>query len=186
MTALAGRRRRATLVVGIATVAVLAVAAALTVLGAVTLYNSTEGADPGGDEPELTFPDTPTGAIAAVDGEGKLASIAVLVVQPASRGGSVVAVPVSADSGGGAGPDRLPLAETVALQGPDALARELEIATRLQLDQVEVVDAARLGRCSSPSARSPSTSRPTSPTLAVRPSPRPARRPSTPSRPRRS
>ena len=150
MTALAGRRRRATLVVGITTVAVLAVAAALTVLGAVTLYNSTEGADPGGDLPELTFPDTPTGALAAVDGEGNLASVALLVVQPASRGGSIVAVPVSADSSGGAGPDRLPLAETVALQGPEGLARELEITTRLQLDEVEVVDAARLAELLEP------------------------------------
>jgi hypothetical protein len=144
VTALPGRRRRATLVVGIATVAVVVLAAALTVLGAVTLYNSTEGATPSAGEPALTFPDTPTGAIAALDDEGQLASIAVLVVQPASRGGSIVAVPVDADASGGVGPDRLPLAETVALQGPDALAPELEATVRLQLDQVEVVDAARL------------------------------------------
>jgi hypothetical protein len=144
VTALPGRRRRATLVVGIATVAVVLIAAALTVLGAVTLYNSTEGADPASDGEELTFPATPTGAIAAVDAEGRLASIGVMVVQPASRGGSIVAVPVSADASGGAGDERLPLAETVALQGPDTLPAELEIALRLQLDHVEVVDAARL------------------------------------------
>jgi hypothetical protein len=144
VTALPGRRRRATLVVGIATAAVVLIASALTALGAVTLYNSTEGADPSSDEPDLTFPDTPTGAVAAVDAEGRLASIAVLVVQPASRGGSIVAVPVSADASGGAGPDRLPLAETVALQGPEVLGPELEVVTRLQLDQVEIVDEARL------------------------------------------
>ena len=150
MTALAGRRRRATLVVGIATVAVVAVASVLTVLGAVTLYNSTEGATPAPDEPDLTFPDTPTGAIAALDDEGRLASIAVLVVQPASRGGSIVAVPVNADASGGVGTERLPLAETVALQGPDVLAQELEVALRLQLDQVEVVDADRLAELLEP------------------------------------
>lgn len=150
MTALAGRRRRATLVVGLATVAVIVIAAALTVLGAVTLYNSTEGANPASDEPELTFPDTPTGAIVAIDGEGRLASIAVLVVQPASRGGSIVAVPVSADASGGSGADRLPLDETVALQGHDVLARELEVTLRLQLDEVEIVDAARLAEMLAP------------------------------------
>jgi hypothetical protein len=144
VTALPGRRRRATLVVGLATVAVLVIAAALTVLGAVTLYNSTEGANPSPDEPDLTFPDTPTGAIVAVDEGGRLASIAVLVVQPAERGGSIVAVPVSADASGGAGADRLPLDETVALQGQEVLARELEVTLRLRLDEVDVVDAERL------------------------------------------
>lgn len=144
MTALAGRRRRATLVVGVMTVAVLVIAGGLTALGAVTLYNSTEGAGPRSDGAELTFPDTPTGAIAAIDDEGRVASIAVLVVQPASRGGSIVAVPVSADASGGAGDDRLPLAETVAMNGPDAFAAELEITVRLQLDHVEVMDAAAL------------------------------------------
>jgi len=144
VTALPGRRRRATLVVGIATVAVVLIAAGLTVLGAVTLYNSTEGAGPTSDGSELTFPDTPTGAVGALDDQGRLASIAVLVVQPASRGGSIVAVPVSADASGGAGDERLPLAETVAVNGPDALPAELEITTRLQLDHVEVMDAAAL------------------------------------------
>jgi hypothetical protein len=150
VTALAGRRRRATLVVGIATVAVLAVATALTVLGAVTLYNSTEGADPSTAEPDLTFPDTPTGAIAAVDAQGRLASAAIVVVQPSSRGGSIVAVPVSADASGGVGTERLPLAETVALQGTDVLAQELESTMRLQLDHVEVVTAEQLAELLEP------------------------------------
>jgi hypothetical protein len=150
VTALPGRRRRATFAVGILTVAVLIVAATLTVVGAMTLYNSTESADPAPDGPELTFPDTPTGAIAALDAEGRLASVAVLVVQPAGRGGSVVAVPVSADASGGAGADRLPLAETVAVQGADVIAAELEITMGLTLDHVEVVDAARLAELLAP------------------------------------
>ena len=41
--------------------------------------------------------------IAAVDDDGRLASLAVVVVQPAGAGGSVVAVPVSADASGGDG-----------------------------------------------------------------------------------
>jgi hypothetical protein len=144
VTALAGRRRRATLVVGVATITVFGIAAALTVLGAVTLYNSTEGASPSTATDELAFPDTPTGAFAALDEDGNLASLAVLVVQPAGQGGSIVAIPVSADASAGVGDERLPLAETVALQGTDVLARELEVTLRLGLDHVEVVDAERL------------------------------------------
>lgn len=150
MTALPGRRRRATVVVAVTTLVVFAVAAALTVLGAVTLYNSTEGASRSGVTDELAFPTTPTGALAALDEQGNLASIAVLVVQPAGRGGSIVAVPVSADASGGEGDERLPLAETVALQGVERLAGELEVALRLTLDHVEVVDAERLGELLAP------------------------------------
>ena len=144
MTALPGRRRRATIVVAVTTVVVFGVAAALTVLGAVTLYNSTEGASRPVPTDELAFPATPTGVLAAVDDRGNLASIAVLVVQPAGQGGSIVAVPVSADASGGDGDERLPLAETVALQGTDRLASELEVTLRLTLDHVEIVDEARL------------------------------------------
>jgi hypothetical protein len=144
VTALAGRRRRATVLVGLSTVAVIVIAAALTVLGAVTLYNSTEGADPSSDSSELAFPVTPTGALAALDDEGNLASIAVLVVQPSGRGGSIVAVPVNADASGGHGDERLPLAATVEQQGPESLPAELEVTLRLSLDHVDVVDADRL------------------------------------------
>ena len=144
MTALAGRRRRVTAIVGLGTVAVIGLATALTILGAVTLYNSTEGADPSSDSAELTFPDTPTGALAAVDDDGNLASIAVLVVQPAGRGGSIVAVPVNAVASGGDGDERLPLAATVEAEGSEALADELAVTLRLRLDHVAVVDADRL------------------------------------------
>ena len=45
MTALPGRRRRSTLVAAIAAAAAVAVVITLTIIGALTLYNSTEGAD---------------------------------------------------------------------------------------------------------------------------------------------
>ena len=52
---------------------------------------------------------------AAVDESGALASVAaVLVVQPSGAGGSIVTVPVSADSSNGKGDERLPIAETFA------------------------------------------------------------------------
>lgn len=144
MTALPGRRRRSTLIAAGAAVGAAAAAIGLGTLGAVTLYNSTEGADASSGRPELVFPSTPTGLLAAVDEGGQLASMALLVVQPSGSGGSVIPVPVSADASGGKGDERLPIAETMALSGADALPAEVEALLGLTLDQVEVVDADRL------------------------------------------
>jgi hypothetical protein len=144
VTALPGRRRRSTFIAAGIAVAGIAAAAGLGTLGAVTLYNSTEGAEASSGVPELVFPATPTGLLAAVDDDGALASMAVLVVQPTGQGGSIVTVPISADASAGNGADRLPIAETMSLDGAAALGPEAEILLGLTLDDVEVVDAARL------------------------------------------
>ncbi|MET0143342.1 MAG: hypothetical protein ABW328_00930 [Ilumatobacteraceae bacterium] len=145
MTALPGRRRRSTLIAAGAAVLGVLAAMALGTLGALTLYNSTEGADASSGQPELVFPSTPTALLAAVDDTGALASMAVLVVQPAGQGGSIVTVPVDADATGGLGDgDRRPVAETAALQGSSAVGPEVETLLGLGLDTVEVADAARL------------------------------------------
>jgi hypothetical protein len=122
----------------------------LTVIGALTLYNSTDGADASAGRREMVFPPTPVGAIAALDGNGKLASLAVIVVQPAGAGGSIVPVPVSADSSGGAGPDRLPLDETLAVQGQAALQDELGALLRLGIEDIAFVDDASLASMLAP------------------------------------
>ena len=85
------------------------------------------------------------GVVAAVDESGALASVAVLVVQPSGAGGSIVTVPVSADATNGKGDERLPIAETVALSGPDvARSRSWSRMLGLGIDAFEVVDADRL------------------------------------------
>jgi hypothetical protein len=150
VTALAGRRRRSTLVASIAAALAAVLVVTLTVIGALTLYNSSDGADASAGRHERVFPRTPVGAIAAVDGSGKLASLAVLVVQPAGSGGSVVPIPVSADSSGGAGPERLPLDETLAVQGQAALQDELGALLRLGISDVAFVDAAALAEMLEP------------------------------------
>ncbi len=144
MTALPGRRRRSTLLAAGAAVVAVVLAIALGILGAVTLYHSTEGADAASDQARVEFPATPTELIAAVDGEGRLASMAVVVAKPEDRGGSVIPVPVSADASGGEGDVRLPVAETFQLEGPESLEREAEILLGLELDQVAVLDAQQL------------------------------------------
>jgi LytR_cpsA_psr family len=127
-----------------AVIVATAAAVGIAVVGGLTLYHSTEGADASDDRPERTFPDTPTGLIAAVDDEGRLASLAVVVVQPSGTGGSIVTVPVSADASSGDGRDRLPVAETAELSGNDAVRREVEILLGLTIDSFEVVDRAQL------------------------------------------
>ena len=144
MTALPGRRRRSTLIAAGAAVAAAVVAIGLGALGAVTLYNSTEGADAASGLPELVFPATPTGLVAAVDEGGDLASMAVLVVQPSGAGGSVIPVPVNADTSTGEGDERLPIAATVAGGDVESVRAEAEALLGLTLDEVEVVDADRL------------------------------------------
>ena len=141
MTALPGRRRRSTLIASGVAIAALAAAIGLGALGAVTLYNSTEGADASSGRPELVFPATPTGLLAVVDDGGHLASMTVLVVQPSGAGGSVIPVPVSADASGGKGEERLPIAETMSLNGTESLPAEAEALLGLTLDEVEIVDA---------------------------------------------
>ncbi len=150
MTALPGRRRRSTIVASVAAAAAVVVVITLTIVGALTLYNSTDGADASAPRDELVFPNTPVGAIAAVDAEGHLASLAVLVVQPAGTGGSIVTVPVNADSGAGTGGNPLPLDQTLAVQGQDAFRNELAAALRLGVDDVAFVDAARLSELLAP------------------------------------
>jgi len=109
-----------------------------------TLYHSTDGVDASDDRPERTFPDTPTGLIAAVDDDGRLASLAVVVVQPSGAGGSIVTVPVSADASSGDGRERLPVAETAQLSGIDSVRREVEILLGLTIDSFVVADRAQL------------------------------------------
>ena len=122
----------------------MAVAGALGLAGYVAIANTTDGEVVGGDTPEVMFPATPTATIAAVDRDGKLASVAVLAVRPGDddeqRGGTVVPVPISADSSGGFGAERTPLNETVELFGPETLDDEVPMLLGVGIDELIVVD----------------------------------------------
>jgi hypothetical protein len=123
----------------------VALACGLGAAGYVAIANTTDGQEVGGGTPEVTFPTTPTAALAVVDDAGVLSSLAVITVRPGvdddpGRGGSVVPVPISADSSGGFGPERLPLDETVALFGAESLADEVPVLLGVGIDDVLVVD----------------------------------------------
>ena len=144
MTASPHRRRRSTLVATVVAVGVTLGAAGLAVAGGLTLYNSTEGTSTMTTVPQRVFPSTPTAALAAVDDDGELASLAVLVGSPGGTGGSIVTIPVNSDAASGNGEDRFPLDETFRLDGATSLENEVELTLGLGIDSLEVVDEARL------------------------------------------
>lgn len=120
-------------------------AAALFVVGVVTLSNSQEGEAVGVDDrPTVRFPATPNGVLAIAASTGELASVAVTTLLPEGQGGSVVAVPVTADTSSGLGLQRRPLNDVfdVAAAGPTRDALEAMLA--LTIERIEVVDAESL------------------------------------------
>jgi len=144
LTARPGRRRRSTLLGGLAATGALVLTAVLTVVGAQALWTSTGGRAASEAPPELSFPVTPALLLGGVDPGGALASLAVVVLRPDGRGGSIVTAPVTIDASSGEGDERLPVAETAALSGLEAVEAEAGIALGLSFDSVELADAARL------------------------------------------
>lgn len=157
MTVSRHRRRMSTTRVAIAALVGAGIAAGLGIAGGVAIYNTTDGQVLGRDVPEVTFPATPTGLIAVVDGSDNLTSLAAFAVRPASdddddagRGGTVVPIPISADASGGFGTERLPLNETVALFGTSSIAEEAAVLLGITIDQVTVVDTSDLADVMAP------------------------------------
>lgn len=130
-------------------VAGVVAAGVLGAFGGLAIYNTTDGQLQGGDRQELTFPDTPTAMLAAVNDSGDLASVTVFVVRPAQDGeagggGTIVPVPVSADANGGFGDDRAPLAETASLFGVGTVVEDVPVMLGVSLDASMVVDVSDL------------------------------------------
>jgi hypothetical protein len=141
------RRRAASTRAAIGAIVGVVLAAGLGAAGYSAIANTTDGREVGSGAPEVTFPSTPTAAVAVVDDTGGLASLAVVAVRPGDGdepglGGSVVPIPVSADSSGGFGEERLPLNETVALFGPETLADEIPVLLGVDIDELVVLDEA--------------------------------------------
>ncbi len=157
MTVSRHRRRMSTTRALIASLIGVVLAVGFGIAGAVAIYNTKDGQVQGSDTPEVSFPSTPTGAIAVLDANGALASLAVLAIRPAEedepgRGGTVVPVPVSADVSGGVGAERLPIDETVSLFGPESVADELPALLGVSIDRIAVVTETELAAMLAPLA----------------------------------
>ena len=118
-------------------------------MGAKAISNSTAGKNALADNlPVQTFPSTPTAMLATVDAAGELTSVTVFVLAPDAdvseagydqRGGSVISVPINADSG--SGEQLLSLHDAYALGGEEELRTDLESAINLTIDHSRVMTA---------------------------------------------
>ncbi|CAB4362294.1 MAG: hypothetical protein F2681_04605 [Actinobacteria bacterium] len=136
------RRKRTTVMLG-ACLAVLLGVGGLAYAG-VKALRKYEGATKVGHK-EIRIPSTPVGMLATVDAQNRLTSIEILVLLPKSNlGGSIVSVPVSADTTLGTGTDRIPFTEVYATGGIDELALSVESALSVTLDVYQVADPATL------------------------------------------
>ena len=144
MTASAKRRSELTrfgaLLALLGAVALIAVSA----VAVTTLRNSNEGRAPETDDRQvIAYPSTPNAVIGVVDDFDRLTSLAVLTLSPEGAGGSIVSVPVNADSTNGFGPERLPISRQPFSPG-DAdheaqLVSELEPLLTLTIQRAVVV-----------------------------------------------
>lgn len=146
MTAIAARRRRATMVAAISAVVGVGAVGGLAYAGVQTIYDSRAGRLVGADPdlaPAVALPFTSTALVATVTETGVLTSVEVLVLEPDGTGGSIISVSPSADSSSGSTTTLQPLRAAYAVDGPTALLEAAEGLTGLAFDVAEVIDGAR-------------------------------------------
>ena len=142
MTAIAERRTRRTVLGAVAAVLLIVAAGAMFVVGVVTLSNSQEGEAVGVDtRPIVQFPETPNALLAVTDENDRLASLVVMTLLPEGQGGSIVTVPVNADSTAGFGVQRRPLDESFDAADVEGLVASVEEMLAVTLQRASVVDA---------------------------------------------
>ena len=142
MTAIAERRTRRTVLGAVAAVLLIVAAGAMFVVGVVTLSNSQEGEAVGVDtRPVVQFPETPNALLAVTDENDRLASLVVMTLLPEGQGGSIVTVPVNADSTAGFGVQRRPLDESFDAADVEGLVASVEEMLAVTLQRASVVDA---------------------------------------------
>jgi len=123
----------------------VAAAAAMFVVGVVTLSNSQEGEAVGVDpRPRVDLPATPNALLAVTDEDGELASVVVMTLLPEGQGGSVVTVPVNADATAGFGLQRRPLDVSFDASDIEGFVASVEDMLSISFERAEIVDAAGL------------------------------------------
>lgn len=147
MTSLTSRRRRNTTFALAAGLISAGAVVALVFVGAKAIANSKAGRNALGDAPQLVpFPQTPTAMLATVSDGNELTSVTVFVLAPDAdgtptgydqRGGSIVSVPINADTEVA---DRLvTLRDAYSLGGEERLRTDLESVINLTIDFTAVM-----------------------------------------------
>ena len=133
MSAIARRQRLLDRLMVVATLAAVVAVPVLGYTGVRAVLDSTGGRDARGDNlPVQTFPATPAAAWFITDEAGALSALAVLVLDPSRQGGSLVDLPVNADTG--LGPDdRRGLHEVFAEEGLESAMLGVESLTAVSL-----------------------------------------------------
>ncbi len=143
MTALESRRRRYTWAAFVAGLVVLAALPVLTIAGWRAIRDST-AAKAVVPVTTKSLPVTPTALLAAVDDDGDLVSIAVLVLRPEGRGGTIVSVPVNAVETVLEEIEPRPVGSGFAVGGLDQLVLDVESLMNVTIDVAGVVDVGEL------------------------------------------
>jgi len=146
VTAIAERRRRATLFGFIGIVVLMVGAVAVFVVGVLTLSNSEDGEAVGVEtRPVTTLPATPNALLAVEDDDGALVSLTVMTLLPDGTGGSIVGVPVNADATAGFGGQRRPLDELYTADDLQGFGEVVQEMLSITIERSDVVTADELG-----------------------------------------
>ena len=141
MTALAPIRRKRTVAMVLANLLVLATVAGLAYAGQAALrdYKGAKLVQVNSKK----LPSPPVALFATVDADNELTSVTVFVLTSGAQvGGTLVSVPVSADSTPGIAPDRTPLTQSYREGGAEALTLAVESALSITLDLTTVATPA--------------------------------------------
>lgn len=134
-------------------VVLVAVAAVLALVGANSVANSTAGEAVEIDgRPVVKLPPTDNVALAVVDDDERLASLAIVTLLPGGVGGSIVTVPVNADVNVGLEATAMPLDTLLDVADPAAFFENVENTLGVSLLFGEIVDAERLATLIEPAA----------------------------------
>ena len=142
MTARADQRRRRTLIGAVVAAVLIVSAAGLTAVGANAVLNSTEGEVAAVDSrPVLSLPATDNAALAVVDDDNRLTSLIVATLLPSGQGGTIVTIPVTADSTALFGEVRRPLNGELDSADPSSFFQQIEATVAVTLQFGEIVGA---------------------------------------------
>jgi len=137
------RRRRAIAAVVTGLVGLVLLPSGL-VVGANSLLNET-GGNSVDDAPTTKIPVTPTALVAVTNTRNEVAALAMLAVDPAGTGGSIVSIPVGANAEIPKSGTIHRIADSYASGGMDAMRADVEGLLNVSFNLVDDVNAAELG-----------------------------------------